>query len=87
MGSPPAPHLANGWLSSFDRRIQADSVLYFRYMDDILCSIAKNKIDERLMLINNLHASLAFTSELENDSKLPFLDMYICNNKGLLTSC
>ena len=87
MGSPPAPHLANGWLSSFDRRIQGDSVLFSRYMDDILCSINRDKIDEHLVLINSLHPSLTFTHEVEKEGKLPFLDMYICNNNGILSSC
>ena len=40
MGSPPAPHLANGWMSQFDAHIKGESNLYFRYMDDIL---KKNK--------------------------------------------
>ena len=25
MGSPPAPHLANGWLSQYDNTIQGDA--------------------------------------------------------------
>ena len=28
MGSPPAPHLANGWLSQFETTIRGESVLY-----------------------------------------------------------
>ena len=36
MGSPPAPHLANGWLSQYDDIIRGESRLYYRYMDDIL---------------------------------------------------
>ena len=36
MGSPPAPLLANGWLSKFDNAIGGEAKLYFRYMDDIL---------------------------------------------------
>ena len=28
MGSPPAPHLANGWLSTFDSMIQGNACLY-----------------------------------------------------------
>ena len=39
MGSPPAPHLANGWLSQFDATIKGDSKLFTRYMDDILQDI------------------------------------------------
>ena len=33
MGSPPAPLLANGWLSRFDPHIQGDANLFARYMD------------------------------------------------------
>ena len=36
MGSPPASHLANGWMSQFDSDIKGESKLYFRYMDAIL---------------------------------------------------
>ena len=36
MGSPPAPHFANGWLSQFDSVIKGDSQMFTRYMDDTL---------------------------------------------------
>ena len=86
MGSPPAPHLANGWLSTFDKDIQHDSVLYERYMDDSLCSVRKDEITERLAKINSLHPCLEFTYELEQEGKIPFLDMVIHNKSGKLTS-
>ena len=86
MGSPPAPHLANGWLSTFDNTIKGNSKLYTRYMDDILCSIKKDSIESHLYMINNLHPSLSFTYEVETNCKLPFLDMKICNNNGSLSS-
>ena len=86
MGSPPAPHLANGWLSSFDNIIKGSSKLYTRYMDDILCTIKKDNIESHLSMINNLHPSLVFTYEVETNGKLPFLDMKICNNNGSLSS-
>ena len=86
MGSPPAPHLANGWLSTFDSTIQGNSCLYERYMDDILCDVKKNEVEERLELINNLHPSLKFTYELESDGQIPFLDMLIYNINGKLSS-
>ena len=48
MGSAPAPHLANGWLSSFDGNIKGASPLYYRYMDDIICINNRNAIDSKL---------------------------------------
>ena len=43
MGSPPAPMLANGWLSKYDPTIKGEAVIYERYVDDILMDIEKNK--------------------------------------------
>ena len=41
MGSPLAPHLANGWLSQFDNIIKGKARLYARYMDNILQDIKR----------------------------------------------
>ena len=86
MGSPPAPHLANGWLSQFDRQIKGDAKLFSRYMDDIIRSIRKDMIEATLAAINSLHPALKFTMEIEEDGKLPFLDMKLINNNGQLSS-
>ena len=86
MGSPPAPHLANGWMSQFDQTIKDKSKLYARYMDDIICDKNKNSIDETLVRINDLHPSLKFTIEKESNCEIPFLDMKIKNTNGRLSS-
>ena len=65
MGSPPAPHLANGWLSQFDGTIKGDAVFYARYMDDIIQNIKRVQIEQKLTAINSLHPSLRFTIERE----------------------
>ena len=54
MGSPHAPHLANGWMSQFDNTIKGEAVLYARYMDDIIRNIKRIDIEEKLATINNL---------------------------------
>ena len=86
MGSPPAPHLANGWLSTFDNVIKGESEFFERYMDDILRTVKNDEVDTELNRINNLHPCLSFTSELEIDGKIPFLDMLILNSDGILSS-
>ena len=86
MGSPPAPHLANGWLSQFDEIIKGDSRFYQRYMDDIICSIKKAEVENRFQFINNLHPNLSFTLETEINGKIAFLDMIIYNDSGSLSS-
>jgi len=52
IGSPPAPNLANGWLSKFDPHIRGEAKLYSRYMDDILRNIKTSQIDGKLAEIN-----------------------------------
>ena len=86
MGSPPAPHLANGWLSQFDNIIKGKARLYARYMDNILQDIKREEIEDKLSEINNLHSALKFTIEREVDGAIPFLDMRIMNTRGRLTS-
>ena len=86
MGSAPAPHLANGWLSQFDKQIQGESSFYNRYIDDIITIVKKNQIDKKFDTINNFHPSLTFTVEKEQNGCLPFLDMSIYNENGILSS-
>ena len=78
MGSPPAPHFANGWLSQFENSIKGESRLYFRYMDDILKERKCQQAGQELNNINALHPNLKFTEERENEHQdLPVLDMKI----------
>ena len=87
MGSPPAPHFANGWLSQFDPIIMGEGCkLFSRYMDDIIMIIKRCRVEEKLSQINSLHPNLKFTCEREVDGKLPFLDMMIINTNGRLSS-
>ena len=88
MGSPPAPHLANGWLSKFDSTIRGEAKLYFRYMDDILMEQKHVSAEQKLEEINSLHPNLQFTLEREKDQQLPVLDMKILRDQptGKLSS-
>ena len=95
MGSPPAPHLANGWLSQFEDRIRGEAQLYDRYMYDILREIKKSETSKKLAEVNSLHPNLQFTTEGEMTElpeyhlgKLRFLDMKFIHDqdKGLVSS-
>ena len=86
MGSPPAPLLANGWMGKFDKKIQGNAKMYYRYMDDILRDIKRHDIRGKVLEINELHPSLKFTHECETNSSIAFLDMMICRTESELTS-
>ena len=85
MGSPPAPYIANGWLSMYDDRIKDNAKVFGRYMDDILRDIKSAHIDNKLNEINAYHPNLKFTREREEGGSIPFLDMKIINSVGSLT--
>ena len=61
MGSPPAPLIANGWLSKYDPRIRENAKIFARYMDDILRSIKRTEYQQKLAEINSYHPFLRFT--------------------------
>ena len=94
MGSPPAPHLANGWLSQFEPDIRGEARLYDRFMDDIIREIKEALINSMLERINSLHHKLKFTLEIEKrepesqQGSLPFLDMKMIHDhsNGKLSS-
>ena len=82
MGNPLSPVLSNLYMEYFETHllpnILASNVKWFRYIDDILCLWPSN-IDHAQFLtqLNSLVPSIKFSVELENNCKLPFLDVLI----------
>ena len=53
-------------------------VSYRRYIDDIICLFACEKVaDKFFTFLNSRHRNVKFTFEKEKDSKIAFLDIYI----------
>ena len=101
MGSPVAPQIANIFLSQFDKELSYRSKFYYWYVDDIFRTV---KVPERPFLethANTLHLNLKFTSELETEDGIAFLDLKVrrtgngmeCNwyrkstDTGVTTNC
>ena len=94
MGSPLGPTLANIFMSHYEQKWLAECPLEFkpkyyrRYVDDIFVMFETiEQFDLFKAYLNTKHRNIKFTSELEKDGKLPFLDMLIdrTNNK-IITS-
>ena len=86
MGSPPTPPLSNIWLSKYEPAIKNDAKLFERSMDAILRTIKESLIENKLSEINSLHPNLKFTLEVEQNGKLPFLDICIEHHESTLSS-
>ena len=56
-------------------------VFYKRYVDDTLTKMPDvSSASEFLLTLNEIHPSLSFIMELEDNGKLPFLGMVIIRN-------
>ena len=84
VGNPLGPTLANlflchhetNWLSNCP--LEFKPVLYRRYIDDTFLQFRDiSHIDKFLNYINSQHSSIQFTSEIENNSMLNFLDITV----------
>lgn len=82
MGSSLGPLLVDIFLIDFENKLLTklnnNSVVYYkRYVDDIFV-IIKNEYDAHVIkdLLNSCCKSIQYTSELENDTRLPFLDTF-----------
>lgn len=83
MGSPLAPTLANIFIHELElqymNRLNELGVNnWLRYVDDIFLLIKDKKCCETILdFLNNIHPSIKFSSQQENDNELSFLDIKI----------
>lgn len=67
-------------MSSFEMDLKSCGQLpnvWHRYVDDVFSIAHKDKIMDVLNILNNRHATIKFTSETEENGKLPFLDLML----------
>lgn len=87
MGNVLSPFLANLFMSDFETDLYNRNLLariWIRYVDNIFAIVKRDEIQQVLNTINNQWPSIKFTLEIENDKKLPFLDMCVTNKNGFL---
>ena len=82
MGNPLSPVLSNLFMEFFERdllpNILPENVIWLRYVDDVLCMWPNDHhLSDFLPKLNNLVPSIKFTTEVEQNNMLPFLDVTI----------
>ena len=87
MGSPLGPTLANLFMSHYEQiwlrecPLEFKPKFYRRYVDDIFILVEKIEHLEKFKeYLNSKHKNIHFTSEIETEGKLPFLDVLIDRN-------
>ena len=93
MGSPLGPTLANTFLCFHEKNwlnecpIEFKPLIYKRYVDDcFLIFKCKEHSIKFLEYLNKKHKNISFTSELELNNTLPFLDVLITKENNSLTT-
>ena len=59
--------------------------LWLRYIDDTITAVHENKIDEFYEHLNRQNTSIQFTTEIEENGKIPFLDCLVTRRNNTLT--
>ena len=92
MGSPLGTVLANIFMTELEETIIPNLQPYLlnwkRYVDDTHAYILPDKIDHVINTLNSFHPNIQFTYELEENGRIPFLDVLIIrsNNNTIETT-
>ncbi|XP_046424414.1 uncharacterized protein LOC124181677 [Neodiprion fabricii] len=88
MGSPLSPILSDLVLDDLEQyclnKLDFKPSFFFRYVDDIITAVPSDKVAEMLSVFNSFHPRLQFTSELESNHQISFLDILIINDNQLI---
>lgn len=84
MGNPLSPFLANLFMNKLENSIKTSHInflkVWYRYVDDVFAVVNENfDLNNFLKILNQQFSSIKFTTELDIDKKLPFLDLEITN--------
>nr|XP_018896529.1 PREDICTED: uncharacterized protein LOC109030153 [Bemisia tabaci] len=88
MGNPISSLTAELVMSEFECRAIKEYPKIFqhwsRFVDDVLEILKKHHINEALTILNSYHEKIQFTLEVEEEQKLPFLDLIVHRDKDNL---
>ncbi|XP_075162762.1 uncharacterized protein LOC142235391 [Haematobia irritans] len=89
MGSPASPIIADilmeRLLDSCMQKLTIRPKFITKYVDDLFAIVKETEIEKTLTTLNSYHNNIRFTMELEQQQKLPYLDLLIIRDKEKLT--
>ena len=82
MGSPVLPPVARLLMADFEVEALGSfkgvkPTKWRRYVDDVISVVKRNMVDDLLAHLNSRHKNIQFTVEMEEDGRLPVLDIVI----------
>ena len=88
MGSPVSVVVAEIVMQNIEEQALATYSetlpLWLRYVDDTITAVHENKIDEFHEHLNEQNTNIQFTKEIEENSKIPFLDCLVKRENNTL---
>ena len=79
MGNPLGPVIANIFMVELENTkvpTMCDSLInWYRYVDDTIAFVKEDQIDNIVSILNNHHKDIKFTHEIEENGRIPFLDV------------
>ena len=88
MGSPIFPIIADLVMQDLEgeiiKKLDFTVPLYYRYVDDTILSIPRDKINNIVDEFKNYHKRLKLTFEIENNNSIPFLNILIIRNNNTM---
>lgn len=85
MGNPLSPFIAEIFMSKLEKKMEEECLMpriWMRYVDDIFAIVDKEELENLNNCINKIHKNIEFTVEIEEDGKLPFLDILVTRRSG-----
>ena len=84
MGSPLGPVIADIFMIELEKSLLPELTSYIsywkRYVDDTICFIKIEYVDNILSVLNDFDNNIKFTVEEEKEGMFPFLDVLIFRN-------
>jgi hypothetical protein len=81
MGSCLSPLIANNvYMRTLETNLKSSPLfprIWLRYVDDIFAVTKREKVNETMTWLNSQHPKIQFTFEIEEDRRIPFLDVMV----------
>ena len=91
MGSPVSPIVANLFMEDFEQRALNSSPhpvkIWYRYVDDTICIMDKDHVDDFTHHINSINDAIKFTTEPEVNNSIAMLDTKITRHPDGSMTC
>ena len=82
MGSPVSPPVANLFMAEFEKEAlesfeEVKPRKWNRYVDDVISIMKRSLVGDLLQHLNCRHNNIEFTVEVEEEGRLPMLDLVL----------